>query len=479
LALPPGAASTRVLTNGKARDESMVVCADDTIVAIASAPGGAVRGVIRVSGPGTLQCLQRCFLPAGESDLGAVEGPTLVPGSLSAPAPIGAIPCDLYLWPTERSYTRQPAAELHMVGSPPLLDIGVRTLCQHGARLARPGEFTMRAFLAGRLDLTQAEAVLGVIDARDSQSLQVALAQLAGGLAQPLSQLRADLIDLVAHLEAGLDFVDDDIEFISALQADRQLRQAQTSVEDLLRQICQRGDSAHEPRVVLRGWPNVGKSSLLNALANADAAMVTPHAGTTRDYVTRRFHWQGVSGLLVDTPGFEHAPLSDTLASAAQQAADQQAEVADLELLCLDSTRPLNSWEHRILTVPPGPPRFIVWTKCDLVPPGTERQPNGLYTSSQTGAGLEQLKTAIRRQIEPTVDRAATVVASTAARCRQCLAQAAAGLGRARQLISDRRGEELIVVELREALDNLGQMVGAVYTDDILDRVFGRFCIGK
>jgi tRNA modification GTPase len=181
---------------------------DDTIAAVASPRGGAVRGVIRVSGPDTLACLEQCFRVSASRPLRALRVPTRVFGHLQLPGPIGALPCHLYLWPTTRSYTRQPTAELHTIGSPPLLDAALDQLCQHGARLAQPGEFTLRAFLAGRLDLTQAEAVLGLIDAENTADLQTALRQLAGGVSSPLLQLRSELLDLLAQIEAALDFVD-------------------------------------------------------------------------------------------------------------------------------------------------------------------------------------------------------------------------------------------------------------------------------
>ena len=200
---------------------------DETIVAIASCPYGGLRGIVRVTGPDTVNCLRSIF--RGNDDLSwwQVGRATRIPGAVLLAPPLGDAPCDLFLWPTERSYTRQPTAELHTLGASPLLQAVMKTVCQQGARLARPGEFTLRAFLAGRLDLAQAEAVLGVIDAVDDRQLEVALAQLAGGLSGPLTTLRDTLLNLCADLEAGLDFVDEDIQFISTEQLDRQLHAAQ------------------------------------------------------------------------------------------------------------------------------------------------------------------------------------------------------------------------------------------------------------
>ena len=172
--------------------------------------------MVRISGRDAVATVDRLFVTGDGTKLPAIRQPTVIAGKatlkrVSRPY----VPCDLFLWPTERSYTREPVAELHTVGSPPLLQALVAAVCRAGARLAEPGEFTLRAFLAGRLDLTRAEAVLGVIDASDADELATALAQLAGGLATPLQRLRENLLQLLAELEAGLDFVEDDIEFIS------------------------------------------------------------------------------------------------------------------------------------------------------------------------------------------------------------------------------------------------------------------------
>src|SRR5205085_11342229 len=175
---------------------------DDTIAAIATAPGGALRGIVRLSGPTAVAITNQWF--EGQESAEADHLPTCRRGAMRLTGELGCVPATLYLWPTLSSYTRQPSAEFHLPGSPPLLEAALQAICQCGARLARGGEFTLRAFLAGRLDLTQAEAVLGVIDAEDRRRLNAALAQLAGGLARPLTALRQELLDLLAHLEAGL-----------------------------------------------------------------------------------------------------------------------------------------------------------------------------------------------------------------------------------------------------------------------------------
>ena len=340
-------------------------------------------------------------------------------------------------------------------------------LCEHGARIARPGEFTLRAFLAGRIDLTQAEAVLGVIDAQGERELSVALSQLAGGLAGPLNELRNRLLDLLAHLEAGLDFVEEDIEFITRDELLRQLDDAARQVEALAQQMQCRGISRALPRVVLTGPPNAGKSSLFNALCGSDSAIVSHVAGTTRDYVSRQVRCGSMDIELIDTAGIDAAGAVGIVDSAAQDVAHEQTRQAALVVECREAPQP----------APASQPSSIrVITKCDL-DTGIHAAKGALLTSSRTGQGIEELK----RAIEAALAREAgdtSVVAGTAARCGESLARAAEALHRARFAAST-LGEEFVAAEVRDALDCLGRVVGAVYTDDILDRIFSRFCIGK
>lgn len=457
----------------------------DTIAAVASAPGGAARGIVRVGGPGTLEVVGRLLEP-GDGRLRA-NGPapriskaTVRLCSIDRPLPVV-----LFLWPGVRNYSGQPMAELHTFGSPPLLDALLGDVLAAGARLAEPGEFTLRAFLSGRLDLCQAEAVLGVIEADGRGQLQTALAQLAGGLSLRIRTVRDDLLDLVATLEAGLDFAEEDIELLSRDRLVDRLGQALEQVDALDSQMASRASVTTTSRVVLAGRANVGKSSLFNALVarygdgrdRRHVALVSDQPGTTRDYLEATVTLGSMRINLLDTAGARDS--ADELESRAQQLRLREQESADLLLVCLEAGRPLDRDEQSLLAYCRASPHVIVRTKSDLAAPpsGSVDVGEEIVISSVTGAGLDELAAGIANRLQD--GEAHAVVAGTAARCRQSLSEAAQSLRRAREAARSDAGEELIALEVRLALEELGRVVGAVYTDDILDRIFSRFCIGK
>ncbi|MDP6445290.1 MAG: 50S ribosome-binding GTPase [Pirellulaceae bacterium] len=438
---------------------------EDTIVAVASAPGGAMRGIVRATGEQVLPCLQRLGVRAESTRPHVVEQP------LQLPRPWGSVPCSIYIWPAARSYTRQPAVEVHTVGSPPLLEAIVSGFRSAGARLADPGEFTLRAFLAGRLDLTQAEAVLSVIDANSDRELQVALEQLGGGLGAPLKTLRDDLLDVLAHLEAGLDFVEDDIEFIEETALSESIEEALSSLRGVAARLQTRSIADQRARVVLTGRPNVGKSQLFNSLIGESQSIVTAAKGTTRDYVSASWDCCGRVVELIDTAGVEQAATSIVDADA-QQRSHRQVATAAVTLLCLDISQPLDDLDRGQLASRTAE-TIMVDTKSDLP---TVRPTLGLAVSGRTGAGLAALSQAVAAALGATETSA---VANTADRCRDSVDQAVQALERSARCAADRAGEELVAAELRVALDHLGRVLGAVYTDDVLDRIFSKFCIGK
>jgi tRNA modification GTPase len=505
--------------------------AGDTICAIASALGGTARGIIRVSGPEAVEIVSRCFRADDATLLENVRTACAVSGQVSAgwqahsfssnpplapPYEGGeiSVPCDAFVWPGARSYTREPVVELHTLGSPPVLQSLLSELCRAGARLSEAGEFTLRAFLAGRLDLTQAEAVLGVIDARGGGELDAALRQLAGGVGQPLQKLRNDLLQLLAELEAGLDFADEDLEFASREETLERLDAARTLLDELAGQMASRHSSSGLPQVSLVGAPNVGKSSLFNALVArcgaggggerphvSATALVSPREGTTRDYLTAMLALDGVRFELIDTAGVVAPGNEDyedlrnscgqelTIERAAQALAAERRSRAAIRAHCIPASEfcraPQLDVESNSDTLVPARD-IVVLTKVDLwdepLPAAPERgAPVPIVpTSSVTGAGLNELCAVIRNLLanEQFAETGRTV-AATAERCRESIRLASASLRAACDTATADGGSELVAEEIRAALGELGKVVGAVYTDDLLDRIFSTFCIGK
>ncbi|HVJ86223.1 MAG TPA: tRNA modification GTPase [Caulifigura sp.] len=457
---------------------------DDVIAAVASPPGAGRRGIVRVAGPGVQRVVAGMILtsthavPPNLSSAQARRTETsLIVDGLSTPLPVA-----LFIWPDHRSYAGQPTIEIHTIGSPPILNALLETLVARGARIARPGEFTLRAFLAGKIDLVQAEAVLCVIDAGSTEQLQQALDQLAGGVSARMRALREQLLIDLADLEAGLDFVEEDIEFVDRAAMTARLEDAVEWLTRLQRYAHDRGQTTGRQSVVLAGLPNAGKSTLFNALAGREAAMVSPVAGTTRDWLTATVELDGLAFDLVDTAGVEHG--SDVISEVAQQMRSERVQHADLVLWCTaaDATpeellldqdlrsQNLASHEDRRGT---GPQRVV--TKADQ---GFIDDGHSCYVSAATGAGLPDLKARLREWLAESGGEG-ELLSSTIARCGESLSRSLEALSRAREFSSHAGGEELVAFELRRGLESLGEIAGVVYTDDLLDRIFSRFCIGK
>ncbi|MCA9025143.1 MAG: 50S ribosome-binding GTPase [Planctomycetaceae bacterium] len=370
-----------------------------------------------------------------------------------------------------------------MVGSPPLLEAVLQQLFAHGARPAQRGEFTLRAFLAGRIDLMQAEAVLGVIEATDQQQLKTALDQLGGGLSQRIAALHEELLLHLADLEAGLDFIEEDIEFVSREQLSTRLQSGRELLSGLISQSSTRMQSTGRHKVVLAGLPNAGKSTLLNALSDQEAAIVSQTAGTTRDYLCVPLDWNGLAIELIDTAGWDRTDGPDEEKSIAQDAdhlRDGQWKRADLILWCTaadvsraDTELDASLREECRQAIHP---LIRLTTKSDL--PDTISGEDTIPVSAATGKGLNDVRTAVTTQLQLT-DCGNQILGTTAARCLDSLRGAHDALSRAQDAAAAKLGDELIAVELREAIDHLGLIAGRVFTDDILDRIFSRFCIGK
>ncbi|MBX9625684.1 MAG: 50S ribosome-binding GTPase [Gemmataceae bacterium] len=467
---------------------------DDTIAAVSSAPGPGTRAIVRVSGPKAREVVGAVFEaavtgphppspspaggggashplpPRGRGTGGGVSPRHLVPGSLRLSGVHSPLPADLYVFPGPRSYTGQDLCELHTIGSPPLVERLVADLLAAGARPANPGEFTLRAFLAGKLDLPRAEAVHAVIAAGTDADLRPALAQLAGGVSGPLHQVRDDLLNLLADTEAALDFADEDIEFVGKAEALTRLAAALARLANVRRQLDSRTVSGRPVRVALVGLPNAGKSSLFNALGGGPDALVSEKAGTTRDYLTKRFDLGGVPVELVDTAGWDEA--ADGIAGQAQRLGREQAGGADVVVWCAEPGVGFDPADEARLGET-GAAVVKVRTKDDLA---SGPSAGVVAASVLTPGGANALRAALTAAV---VSLARPPLAPSQSRCRHHLDACTRDLQEAhRQVLLD-DPPELAAASLRAALDQLGELVGAVYTPDLLDRIFSRFCIGK
>lgn len=483
---------------------------NDTIAALASPPGPAERGIVRVSGGEVRGVLARVFRASGNSGVDWLSStlPRRYSGMLDIPSIGVPLPTALMWWPTRRSFTGQPMGELHLPGSPPLLDAVLEHLFDQGARPARRGEFTLRAFLAGRIDLLQAEAVLGVIDATDHDELQQALLQLGGGMTVRMRDLRADLLAILGDLEAGLDFVDEDIEFVSRDEVCRRLSLSLQTLGGLMTDAETRLPSGWRRQVVLAGLPNAGKSTLFNRLTEQNKAIVSAIPGTTRDYLTCPLTMSGAQGQvevdLIDTAGWEDA--ADLVMHRAQQLRSEQSSACDLVIWCSSCGNTRDEHEQdrqcRQQLEAQQLPLLRVFTQCDTVRDASvgagceapsimptpvaqkdacrvDDERGDLRVSAMTGERIEDLRAEIVRRLLQTTSARGELLASTAARCRDSLKRATAALESALQAASRQHGDELIAMDLRQCLHELGVISGEVYTDDILDHIFSRFCIGK
>ncbi|GAB6165827.1 tRNA uridine-5-carboxymethylaminomethyl(34) synthesis GTPase MnmE [Thermostilla marina] len=457
----------------------MTYTVDDTIAAISSARGSAGRGLIRICGPRAWEIVRQLY---AQSDHNAradapccalpPEHPRVWPAVDIVAGELGPVPCHVFYWPQGRSYTGDQTVELHTCGSPVILGSLLEAVFRAGARPAERGEFTFRAFRAGRIDLPQAEAVLGVIEADTKSEMETALRQLSGRAFAPLYALRDRLLDLSAELELGFDFADEHLPFLDADRLRRSLADGITILDDLARAFRDETRTDDTFLVVLTGAPNAGKSSLFNALSKNASAIVANVPGTTRDFLETECREGGVLFRLIDTAGHDEA-AADSIAEATGRQLQHLLKTADLIVRCIDGSAP----GQAALSISSRKPVVTIVTKADL--PAVPVLPeHDLKVSIHQPASLVNLRRLIARRLTESADSSALVPA-TAARCRKALLEARRALTEALRLADDSPAEELIAAELRVALDQLGEIVGAVYTDELLDRIFSRFCIGK
>lgn len=453
---------------------------DDTIAAISTPLGEAGIGIVRLSGPLSASIVSRIFVPAGARAAKPLVPRRLTLGHIVDPHSGQVIDEVLVSFmPAPHTYTRQDVAEINchggIVPTRRILELCLR----EGARLAGPGEFTLRAFVNGRIDLAQAEAILDVIRARTDAGLQVAIGQLAGRLSQRVRSIRETLLETQAHLVASIDFPEDEIPPVDVALA---LERALQSLAELLQEADRGIVYRQGVRTAIIGRPNVGKSSLLNALLRTDRAIVTPIPGTTRDTVEETLNLQGVPIVLVDTAGLE-ADTRDLIEQLGIERSRRALQLADLALMVLDGSMPLQPADFDIFALLGDKPTLLVINKIDLelrlavdqLPPQYPR----VLISAKTGEGLPQLEEAILDMVLGGHIRVADDLLVSNPRHKQALTHARECVSAALSAYRAGTPADFITIDLAEALDALGEITGETASEELIERIFSEFCIGK
>ncbi len=441
----------------------------DTIVAIATPPGRGGIGVVRLSGP------DACTIAGVLRGTDAPLEPRRATFSRIHSTDHSLDHAVVTFFPAPHSYTGEDVVEISAHGSPVTLRAIVAAAVSDGARLAEPGEFTLRAFLNGRVDLAQAEAVADLIDAVTPLQARAAFDQLEGTLTERIATIDATLFDLIARLEASVDFPEEGYHFVESTDVVRALDDLIDHVERLLAD-GRRGRMIREGlQVAIVGKPNVGKSSLFNALAGGDRAIVTSTPGTTRDLITEVIDVNGLEVTLIDSAGIR--PTEDVVESAGVALASRAMRVADAVLVVTDGSMPLEESDIEIIRQTTDSKRLIVSNKCDV---GTDVPGGFLPVSAKTGAGLNRLRSELVNALdfEPTRDQPAI----TNLRHLVLVEKAHDALTRARTAVVDRGTsvpEELVLADLQGARNALEEISGRRAPDDLLAHIFSRFCIGK
>jgi tRNA modification GTPase len=457
------------MTNALPSD-SLLDASIDTIAAIASAPGMAGVGVVRVSGP-AVPVIAHCFL-------GRAPMPRYAHFTAFRDAADELIDRGLLLhFPAPSSYTGEHVLELQGHGSAVVLDSLLRRACELGARLARPGEFTERAFLNGKLDLAQAEAVADLIAARSHTGARAALQSMEGVFSRRVDTLLQALVALRVHIEAAIDFPEEEIDFLADPAIDRQLVAVQGELTELLRE-ARRGLRLNDGlRVAIVGRPNAGKSSLLNALAGSDRAIVNAAAGTTRDVLREALNLDGIALELADTAGLRET--DDDVEREGVRRAQGELRRADVALLVTDAKHADDDLAL-LADLPEGVEPLVLVNKIDLdgEPPHDESRAGRrwLWASAKTGDGLDALRDALKH-----LAGAGSGEGAFSARRRHVMAlqQVDVHLDHASRHLRESRAGEMAAEELRQAQHALGEITGSYSSDDLLGAIFGSFCIGK
>ncbi len=467
--------------------QDMILPPDDTIVAISSGDGTAYHGIVRLSGPQAYSYCQKIFqADDGSNDFQSLTWERRI-GQCFLDEDV-VVTAQVYFFKSPRSYTTQDMVEFHLPGSPALLKMVLRQFLNLGARMAGPGEFTARAFYNNRIDLTQAEAVAQMINARSDDQLRAAGRLLEGKLLKNCKSLSKRIAHLLALVEADIDFSDEDIEIANHHQLTTELNSIVQEIKSLIDNSVSWQQLDHLPQVVLAGLANAGKSTLANSLLKMDRAITSSIAGTTRDLVTAPLALAQGECMLVDTAGL--GEVEDPLGAQAQELSLQAVKFCDLLLFVIDASKDGWKQEINLLNELQGvAPTLIIANKMDLVTASTQGQLESIAKefsgelfaiSAKHDDNLSQLKRHIEDKLQEVPGCSSESIALTS-RQRQSLEDGLARCQAALDMISSNSGfqTEFFALELRESLDYLGGISGKVTSNDVLGIIFSEFCIGK
>ena len=462
----------------------------DTIAAISTPSGPGAIGILRLSGPRAVRIAQACFKPLGRKALADYPVRFLVYGDLldSGGQPIDRCLCTYSRGPA--SYTGEDTAEFQCHGSPMVLSLGLQALFAQGARQAGPGEFTRRAFLNGRLDLTQAEAVGDLLEANSREGARHAAGRLAGALSQRIGEIYSALVDVMAHFHAVLDYPDEDIDPFTREELARTLDAQEGALRKLVASGARGFRLAQGLACPILGRPNAGKSSLLNALAGYDRAIVTDIPGTTRDTVEVSIQVDGLPVRLIDTAGIREG--GDPVEQLGVERSWAALASANLILLVWDSSTPFTREDRRLLLeCLSGADTILVENKCDLsaqplpdleLPEELAEHLHRVPISARTGAGLDQLEAVmarLARDFFPQAQGDAYGQLLTNERQTQAASRALQAVQRAQEALEAGVTPDALLTDVEEALEALGELTGQSVREDVTDRIFSRFCVGK
>ncbi len=460
----------------------MIFC-EDTIAAISTPVGPGGIGIVRMSGPEALSIAKRVFKPAKKVDVTEAKTPSMMYGRVVDPGSGEEVDEALVSFMrAPKSYTREDIVEINCHGGMVAVRRTLGLVLHEGARLAEPGEFTKRAFLNGRISLTQAEAVMDLISAKTERSMKIAVDQLRGGLSEKLGALRNSLIEICAHAEAYIDFPEEDIDTGTSAEMIRSLGKIREESDRLSRTFEEARFFREGLSVAIVGRPNVGKSSLLNALLQRERAIVTPTPGTTRDTIEEYLNIQGLPVRIVDTAGIRSPDGS--VENEGIRRSIEALEEADFVIAMLDGSEGLNEEDREILAKITKKNAVLAINKCDLpmkmhLEEVMTTGKNHILISARNGDRLEELKSLIFQSALKDWKKEDEGIIVTNIRHKLALDRASASVARAIESLRSNQPIEIFALELRDALDGIGEITGAVTTDEILDRIFSNFCIGK